>query len=144
MADKPEGYIPWDMSTPDPFEEKVGPFYVKDRGDGTWASAFRVRGEHLNMGGALHGGMLMTFADQAAFAISRRCWNTPDVASCVTVSMTSDFVAAAFEGDLLEASGEVVRETRSLIFVRGRVESGDKTVLTFSAILKKTAGRKTA
>ncbi len=33
--------------------------------------------------------------------------------------------------------GEVVRETRSLVFVRGMIVVGDKTLVNFSAIIKK-------
>ena len=51
--------------------------------------------------------------------------------------MTSDFVAAAREGELLEASVEVTKATRSMVFVRGREYVGENTVLSFSAIIKK-------
>ena len=140
MTQIPTGYQPWNMDTPDPYEDAVGPFYVRELEDGTWASAFYARADHLNMAGAVHGGMLMTFADQASFAVSRNSWDGPGKPDCVTVAMNSEFISAAVEGDLLEATGHITRETRSMIFVRGTITSGGKTILTFSSILKKLGG----
>ena len=126
----PEGYEPWGN---DAFEELVAPFYFKKLDDGTWKVAFYAQEKHANSGGAVHGGMLMTAADCALFAIAREKLNGP----CVTVGFNAEFVSAAFPGDLIEASGEIVRETRSLIFVRGTMSSNDQTVLSFSGIIKR-------
>ena len=59
-----------------------------------------------------------TFADYATFAIAREAIG-PN--GGVTVSMTNDFTAAARAGDLLEADVDITRETRSMVFVQGRL-----------------------
>src|SRR3712207_7856955 len=54
----------WTMFTDEAFEGMVGPFYYRADGDGA-RCAFRAEARHLNAGGRMHGGCLMTFADFA-------------------------------------------------------------------------------
>ena len=42
-----------------------------------------------------------------------------------------------FEGELIEATGEVTRAGKSLIFVRGILKSGDRPLFTFSGTIKR-------
>jgi acyl-coenzyme A thioesterase PaaI-like protein len=83
---------------------------------------------------AVHGGCLMSFADFALFWIAGD--ELPDMGA-VTVSFSSEFLDNAQEGDLIEAGGEVLRATRSMVFVRGLISSGSRPLLSFSATLKK-------
>ncbi|MFC3053117.1 PaaI family thioesterase [Kordiimonas pumila] len=125
------GYRVWGDS--DPFEDMIGPFYLKENGDGTCKAAFWAEKRHCNGSGPLHGGLLMSFADYALFAIARDQLE----GRCVTVGFNSEFVSAGMEGDLIEAKGDIVRATRSLLFVRGEVFTGDRIIMTFSGILKR-------
>lgn len=124
------GYQVWGDA--DPFENLIGPFYHKDNGDGTFRSAFVAEQRHCNAGGMLHGGLLMSFADYSLFTIAKEQLRGP----CVTVAMNSEFVAAGQAGELIESTGELVRATRSLMFIRGKIFSSDKTILSFSGIIK--------
>ncbi|GHF23669.1 thioesterase [Kordiimonas sediminis] len=133
MTQIPEGYEPWGGDLAEHYEDLIGPFYVKKCDDGTWKSAFYSEKKHLNGHGNLHGGLMMSFADTALFAIAREHLGE----AAVTVSFNCDFVSAGSANCLIEASGEIVKATRSLLFVRGRVYSGDDTLLSFSGILKK-------
>ncbi len=126
-----DGYHTWDGT--DPYEDMIGPFYMKENGDGTYRTAFYAQDKHINGQGALHGGLLMSFADFALFAIAKDHLDGP----CVTVGFNSEFIGAAGAGPLIEASGEVLRATRSLLFVRGTVFTGDQTLLAFSGVLKR-------
>ena len=54
----------------------------------------------------------------------------------VTVSLNSEFVDSGRAGELIEGVGELVRRTRSLAFTRSRIYTGDRTLLTASAVLK--------
>jgi acyl-coenzyme A thioesterase PaaI-like protein len=40
-------------------------------------------------------------------------------------------------GDLVEATGEVVRAGGSLIFLRGLISTGGRPVMTFSGVVKR-------
>ncbi|MBJ3773987.1 PaaI family thioesterase, partial [Klebsiella pneumoniae] len=70
--------------------------------------AFRVEKKHLNGMKAVHGGCFMTFADYCLFAIATRELEGPGV----TVAFGAEFLDAAFEGELIEATGEVTRAER--------------------------------
>jgi len=117
----------------DPFEDHVGPLGYKVV-DGTITFAFLADARHRNTAGTVHGGMLMTFADFALCLTAT--WDQPGE-KCVTVSCNSEFVAPGRPGDLIEASGEVVRRTKSLTFVRGQVYADDRILLNYSAIVKR-------
>ena len=130
-----EGYEYWyDV---DPYEDINGPFYWKRTPEGI-KCAIEVERRHCNGLNITHGGFLMTYADTVLFAVSQDSWLEQ---GGVTVSFSSDFCSGAKVGDWLEAEGEVVKETRTLIFVRARLFVGEETVLNFSGIIKKLEKR---
>ena len=122
----------------DPFEDQSGPFYFREDAEGRVTAAFRAEKKHMNGGGFMHGGCMMTFADYALFVFARDCLREQ---RAVTASFTSDFIGAVSPGMLLEATGEVVRDGRSLVFVRGQLETGGEPIMTFQAVLKKVGRR---
>ena len=52
----------WRYWQGDPFETRSGPFYYRLEEDGSYVSAFRAEPRHMNGGGFMHGGCLLTFA----------------------------------------------------------------------------------
>jgi acyl-coenzyme A thioesterase PaaI-like protein len=76
----------------------------------------------------------MAFADFALFWIAR---DELGGTGAVTASCNSEFLDAAKMGELIEATGEVLRSTGSMIFVRGLISAERRPLLSFSAILKK-------
>ena len=115
--------------------QAAGPFYSKKLEDGSIVCAIKVEKKHLNVLGMVHGGALMTFADHALFQISQYCYGPDEDA--ITVTFNSEFLGAAREGEVVEARGEVTREGRSMIFVRGMLTADGKPCLAFSAALKR-------
>ncbi len=128
----------WSMYGNDPFEDHAGPFYYRTAKDGARISAMRPEAKHMNGGGFMHGGALMTFADYCLFIIAMD--DLKDSRS-VTATFNCEFVGAVAPGDLLECTGEVVKAGRSMVFVRGLMTVAGEAVLSFSAVLKKTAPR---
>ncbi|MEP3889676.1 MAG: PaaI family thioesterase [Hellea sp.] len=128
----------WSTWRSEAFESGAGPFYFRKDDEG-YVSAFRAGAKHMNMGGSVHGGCLMTFADFALFAIAAD--EIGEGGYGVTVAFTSEFLAGAKEGQLIEARGEVLRAGGSLIFVRGLVTADETPCLNFSATLKKLTPR---
>jgi acyl-coenzyme A thioesterase PaaI-like protein len=125
----------------DPFEDLAGPFYFRKREDGTPVCAFRAERKHMNGGGFLHGGCVMTFADFCLFVIARE--DLKD-SHAVTATFNGELVGTAHEGDLVECTGEVVKAGRSMVFVRGLIvnaSQGGEPIMSFSSVLKKTAPR---
>jgi uncharacterized protein (TIGR00369 family) len=122
----------------DAYEDLTGPFFFREEAEGAVRCAFRVEKKHLNGGQALHGGAMMTFADFCLFAISHPVRRAKgDVDHHVTVSLNGEFVGPAYEGDLVEATGEVVRAGGSLSFIRGLMETGGKAMMSFSGVVKR-------
>ena len=125
----------WGRYDTDPFETLTGPFYARrDLATGKMVCAFRAETKHMNAGGYMHGGCMATFADYAIFMIADEA--LADSGS-VTASLNCEFVDSAQAGDLIEATGEVVRAGGSMVFVRGLITSGVRPIANFSAILKK-------
>ena len=122
----------------DPFEDQSGPFYFREGEDGRVTTAFLAEPKHMNGGGFMHGGCMMTFADFSLFAIA---WKELADSRAVTVSLNGEFVGPARPGDLVTATGEVVRAGGSLLFVRGLVSTGTGPMLNFSGVLKKIRAR---
>lgn len=125
------GWKTWDN---EPFEhDSAGPFYLREDDQGMVA-AFRAQRKHMNAGGVVHGGCLMTFADFALFAIA----HTGDTDGYgVTVAFASEFISGALEGEYIEARGEVLGGGKSITFVRGLVTADGRPVLNFSGTIKK-------
>jgi len=125
----------WTTWAEEPFEhETAGPFYFRIDANGPVA-AFRVARKHMNAGGVVHGGCLMTFADFALFAIGHEAMEGE---YGVTVAFTAEFLSGALEGERLEARGEVLRKGGSLSFVRGLISTDDgRAVLNFSGTIKR-------
>lgn len=119
----------------DPFEDLAGPFYWKMADDGRPVCAFKPERKHMNGGGFMHGGCIMTFADFCLFVIAREV--IPGGMS-VTATFNGEFVGPAYEGKIVECRGEVVKAGKSLVFVRGLITTGGEPVMPFSATLKKT------
>ena len=133
-SDIPAGYeiVPWHRG----FGRQVGPLYVRSGSEGR-TFGFRVQEHHTNGLSNAHGGMLMTLADVAwgnliSFERSSM-W--------VTVRLTCDFLSAAKLGDWVEAGSTLLHEDGDLFTLRGRVWTGDKTLLTGVGVFKAVGAR---
>lgn len=134
----PEGFYILDPD--DPFEMKTGPFYARDTGEER-VYAFRMEADHANAGGAIHGGALMTFADFAICAEAVRGY--PDEAP-LTISFSSEFLAAVHEGTLIETRPEILRRTNSFVFMRAVLEVDGHPVLSCTGVIKRLKRREKA
>ncbi len=71
------------------FGRLVGPLYIRKPGEGrTFAWGFRAADKHLNPGGVVHGGMLVTFADQCFGALA---WFAAGRKPCTTIDLSASF-----------------------------------------------------
>ncbi len=129
------GWTTWGTGA-DPYETYIGPFCFRVDGERA-RCAFEPQPHHLNGGGALHGGILMSFADFSLFAFAH---NALRGQMAVTLTCNSEFLSAGGLDGWVEAEGEVLRETRSLVFVRGLIRQGGRPLLAFSGTLKKITG----
>lgn len=130
------GWYHWNH---DPYETRSGPFFMRREEDGTYLSAFRAQDQHMNGGGFMHGGCLMTFADFSLFAIATD--ELSDGSLAVTLNLSGDFLGSATSGALIESRGEVTRGGGKTIFVRGLITGDGKPMLSFTGIIRKLSKR---
>ena len=112
------------MPEDDGFIGLVGPFWSRSDETGT-RYGFEARPRHANMIGAVQGGMIMTFADRG---LGMLALEAAGKRPCVTISFETQFIGTGRIGSFIELSGQVIKATASLVFVRGLVTSGDTVV----------------
>ncbi|MFP6748804.1 MAG: PaaI family thioesterase [Alphaproteobacteria bacterium] len=115
------------------FESFVGPLYEKREGE-QYTCGFRAAPHHGNRRGVVHGGMLFTFADHT---LGNMVWERSQDQACATVTLNVDYLAGARTGDWIECTGNITRETRSLIFIKGQLTIEGRIVMTASGVWKK-------
>ena len=131
----------WEPYTDDGFIGHIGPLWQKPIGDGGgdgYRYAFLAEHKHHNRRGVVQGGMLMTFADRS---MGMTCWYANERQPQATVQLDVHFVDAVKIGEFVEAKCQVVRRTRSLIFMSGDLMVGDRVVATAKGVWK-TLGRR--
>lgn len=127
----PEGWR--QQSHSETFSGRAGPYYFREEGPRTGVGFFSEP-HHANLGGVIHGGALMTLADMALWDICRR---EVGVFKGVTVTMNAEFLGPGPIGEFIEASGEMLRSGRRLMFARGLVTASGAPVMSFSGTLKR-------
>ncbi len=130
-----EGYTIYDPV--DPYENQAGPFFWRQRDDGGHHFVVKAEARHCNRHAIVHGGLMMTMIDLTMVVAAKQTWEE----QLVTVSFNAEFTAAGQQGELIEATGEVVRHTNSLAFVRGQVFVGERTLLNASGVFKRLRPR---
>ncbi|MEM7116602.1 MAG: PaaI family thioesterase [Chloroflexota bacterium] len=127
--DIPDGFVHWPG---DPAEDNLGPFFYRIA-ENECQSALRLRSNHCNIYGNTHGGILMALADYTlgltAIADTDEMW--------VTVTCNNEFIAGSKAGELIIGTGELLRRTRSLAFVRATLRVDERVLLTASGVFKK-------
>ncbi len=119
----------WERVKAHNFGELVGPIWR--RGDPHFG--FVAGDKHSNHINIVHGGMLATFADQAmGMTAQRATGNKPHA----TIELNMQYIGAVQIGDFVEAHCEIVRITRSIIFMRGTLMIGDRVVASASGVWK--------
>ena len=63
-------------------------------------------------------------------------WEAVGRRACVTVQLNTQFLAAAREGQFLEARGSVARITATLVFMEASIVTGSSELLRGSSVLK--------
>ena len=124
----------WKRMRPDGYPALIGPFWFRRDEDGQgFRYGFPAEARHLNMGGVVHGGMLMSFADDV---LGMTVWEAAGRKPCTTVQLSTQFIAPVKLGEFVEGRAEVLRTTRSVVFVRGLVTVGERTIVHADGIWK--------
>lgn len=97
--------------------------------DGGARCILDVTSDHTNRHDVLHGGIAATLLDNAMGATSSLTVDATGRTPFLTVSMTTQFVAAARAGQRLTATGRVTGGGRSLLFLAAELLDEDRRLI---------------
>jgi len=114
------------------FTGELGPVWVRNASGREigFIAAPHHGNTHLN---TVHGGVLTTFADIALGYGAVECLAHTH---CATAQLQIQFVATANLGDFITCRPELVRQGARLIFMRGLIATGGKTLASADGIWK--------
>ena len=112
-----------------------GPLYLRHEGDDVKVG-FRVEARHTNPLGILHGGMMASFCDMLLPLSVHRKSATIGHRFLPTISLQIDYLAPAHLGAWVEGEAQILRSTRTLVFVQGLVNADGTPVARVSGIFK--------
>jgi len=122
----------WKACRTEGFYSTVGTLWTKKKAE-TWEYGLQLESRHENPLGIAHGGVLVTFMDQA---VSMIAWSEADRMPSATVQLDSHFLAPAKAGDFVVARVEVTRKSASLIFLRGTLSVEERAIMTAQGLMK--------
>ena len=88
-----------------------------------------VQRKHLNRSGVVHGGVITTLIDTACGYAGNYCSVPGNVRRSLTLSLTTQFIAAAREGALLSAKGRRIGGGRSVFFADCELRDQDGVLI---------------
>lgn len=129
----PEGFAAVPMGGE--FIAANGPLYVRKLG-AIAQLGFRVEARHTNPAGICHGGMMATFCDMLLPICAHH--QSAEVARrfLPTISLQVDYLAPTPLGAWVQGEAQVLRATRSVVFIQGLVTADDTPVARASGVFK--------
>jgi uncharacterized protein (TIGR00369 family) len=113
-----------------------GPLYLKKLDGGGVQLGFRVERRHCNPMGILHGGMMATFCDMLLPISAHEL--SPELARrfLPTIQLQVDYLGACPLGAWVQGEAQLLRHTRSLVFMQGLVTADGDNAARVSGIFK--------
>jgi acyl-coenzyme A thioesterase 13 len=130
-----EGWYSWGDFPRSSFAAATGRLLFKPDGPGRGIARMFPTEDHMNMGGSIHGGAIMSFIDMSMFA-GGLCAGM-DRAHYVTLDLTTHFLARGQAGSPLDSHVELVKQTRGHAFLHGVVKQDGENCYSFSGTLRK-------
>ena len=135
------GWLTWNLPDPTRFNGQVmGPMRVRREPDGKVRTRMDPERRHTNLADNLHGGTILALIDVALFSTSR-VYGLIEAGTSVTLDLSVQFIGAGKPGIPLDAVGELLKETRRLLFLRGTIEQGEALVAAWSGTVRKPTAR---
>ena len=131
------GWWSWDIADDGKFHAVIGKLLVRADGPGRAVCRMFPEERHSNLGDMVHGGAILTFIDMALFAGGRLAG--ANVIRAVTLDLSTRFLARGRIGVPLDAEVELLRETKRLVFLAGKLVQEGGLVASFSGALRKSS-----
>jgi uncharacterized protein (TIGR00369 family) len=129
------GWWSWDLPDGERYNATLGKLLVRPEGEGRARCRMFPDRRQSNLDDVMHGGAILTFIDMAIFAGGYAAG--ADVGPSVTLDLSAQFLAPARLHIPLDASVELLRESKRMVVMRGLVEQEGKAVAAWSGTLRK-------
>ncbi len=134
------GWYYWPEIPDDSFAGQTNPMLFRPDGEGRALVRMFPTTKHLNNGGSLHGGAVMSFIDMALFS-GGRCAGMGE-GNYVTLDCATRFIARGRIDVPLDAHVRLLRQTRGgLVFIDGHCEQEGEICYSFTGTLKRIKSR---
>jgi uncharacterized protein (TIGR00369 family) len=134
------GWYSWGEFPRGSFAGATGKLLFKPESEGRARCRIFPTEAHLNMGGSIHGGAVMSFIDMALFA-GGRCAGM-EAGHYVTLDCSVHFIGRGRAGIPLDAAVQLVKQTAGgHVFLIGTCEQDGEVTHSFTGTLKRVKPR---
>ena len=93
----------------------------------------KINETHLNRAGITHGGYIAALIDAGAGTAAHRVSGN---APCVTISLELKYIGASKVGDEIIGTVNILKKTKTLVFLNCEVKSAENTIASASGVWK--------
>ena len=115
------------------FMKHLGGLELKQISDTQYEFIVEVKEMHLNTGKIAHGGFLSTIADTGMGTAAHRVAGDR---RCVTINLDMKFISAGQLGDKLKGDVEILKKTKTLVFINCEISNDKGIVVSASGTWK--------
>ena len=115
------------------FMKYLGGLELKQISDTQYEFIVEVKEMHLNTGKIAHGGFLSTIADTGMGTAAHRVAGDR---RCVTINLDMKFISAGLLGDKLKGVVNILKKTKTLVFINCEISNNKDTVVYASGTWK--------
>ena len=130
------GWYSWADAAPGTFVGATGKFIFRAEGEGLARVRWFPDDSHVNIGGSIFGGAILSFIDMVLFA-GGRCAGM-GAGHYVTLDCATHFIARGEVNVPMDAVIRLVGQTKGgHVFLSGHCDQGDRTTHSFTGTLKR-------
>ncbi len=115
------------------FMKHLGGLELKQISDTQYEFIVEVKEIHLNTGKIAHGGFLSTIADTGMGTAAHRVAGDK---RCVTINLDMKFISAGLLGDKLKGNVNILKKTKTLVFINCEISNDKDIVVSASGTWK--------
>ncbi len=115
------------------FMKHLGGLDLKKINETHYEFIVEVKEMHLNTGKIAHGGFLSTIADTGMGTAAHRVAGDR---RCVTINLDVKFISAGKLGDKLKGKVEILKKTKTLVFINCKISSDKEIIVSASGTWK--------
>ena len=115
------------------FMKYLGGLELKKINETHYEFIVEVKEMHLNTGKIAHGGFLSTIADTGMGTAAHRVAGDR---RCVTINLDVKFISAGQLGDKLKGKVEILKKTKTLVFINCKISNDKEIVVSASGTWK--------